>query len=101
MKIADYAFFQGLCAQSFIDEIWLFGSRARQDHHQRADIDLALVCPKANEKNWEQILEIIEQADTLLKIDCIRLDTLSPSSTLFLAVQKEGIKLYAKPKSNA
>jgi uncharacterized protein len=73
-----YDFINKLKAFPWVEEIWLFGSRARGDHQERSDIDLAILCPTANEKDWGSILQIIDKADTLLKIDCIRFDTLSP-----------------------
>ncbi len=36
-----------------------------------------ILCPSANENDWHQVLEIIYDADTLLKIDCVRFDTLN------------------------
>ncbi len=58
----------------FIDEIWLFGSRARGDNLERSDIDLAILCSSASDSDWLKVNDIIENADTLLKIDCIRFD---------------------------
>ncbi|MCX7338803.1 MAG: HI0074 family nucleotidyltransferase substrate-binding subunit [Alphaproteobacteria bacterium] len=76
-NIGNYEFLAKLKSLPFIDEIWLYGSRARGDQTPRSDIDLAILCPKANAINWGQILDVIDNADTLLKIDCIRFDELS------------------------
>ena len=76
MELTDYHFLQQLANLSFIDAIWLYGSRARGDHQERSDIDLALLCPSATIQNWSEVTEIIENADTLLKIDCVRYDEL-------------------------
>ena len=46
-KVTDYEFFEFLKQLPYVDEIWLYGSRARQDHLERSDIDLAIFCPKA------------------------------------------------------
>lgn len=35
-----------------VEEVWLFGSRARSDNQDRADIDLAIVCHNATTKDW-------------------------------------------------
>lgn len=94
--ITSYDFFQGLTNLSFIDEIWLYGSRARGDHQERSDLDLAILCPSAHKNDWLKILEIIENADTLLKIDCIRFDDLSPTSGLKRNILKDRICLYKK-----
>ena len=73
----NYQFVDRISALPFVEAIWLFGSRARGDNGQRADIDLAVVCPDADVLEWQQILDIIETADTLLIIDCVRFDELN------------------------
>lgn len=96
MNVADFDFYQTLTLQPFVDEIWLFGSRARGDNQDRADIDIAISCPTATNGDWLCILDIIDRADTLLKIDCVRLDELSNNSAITNAIYREGIKLYEK-----
>ncbi|WP_218460855.1 nucleotidyltransferase domain-containing protein [Rickettsia sp. TH2014] len=76
-SITEYSFLTNLTKLPFIEEIWLFGSRGRGDNHERADIDIAILCPNASKDDWRQVLEIIDDADTLLKIDCVRFDTLN------------------------
>lgn len=71
-NIKNYKFIDKLKELPFVDEVWLFGSRARGDNQDRSDIDIAIICPKATDKDWLQIRQIIDEADTLLKIDCIR-----------------------------
>jgi len=73
-NIADYKFIGKLKALPYVEEVWLFGSRARGDNMDRSDIDLAIICPKASDRDWLDLQEIIENADTLLKIDCVRFD---------------------------
>jgi predicted nucleotidyltransferase len=73
-NLHDYNFMEKLKALPFIDEIWLFGSRARGDNQNRSDIDLAVLCPKATNDDWLKIINIIENSDTLLKIACIKFD---------------------------
>ena len=72
--ILHYRFIKELSLLDFVDEIWLFGSRARGDNQARSDIDLAILCPKATETDWLKVTNIIENADTFLKIDCIRFE---------------------------
>lgn len=71
-----YAFIEKLAKLPFIDEIYLYGSRARGTHRDRSDIDIAIVSPNASLNDWLLVESIIEDADTLLKIDCVRFDTL-------------------------
>ena len=80
----------------FIEEIWLFGSRARGDNLERSDIDIAIVCPTADDKDWLQVMEIIDNADTLLKIDCIRFDKTRISDALYQNIMKDKKILYVK-----
>ncbi|WPY01396.1 Nucleotidyltransferase domain protein [Candidatus Trichorickettsia mobilis] len=96
VAIKDYQFFKKLIQLPVIQEIWLFGSRARGDNQERADIDLAIYCPDASNNNWLTILDIIEAADTLLKIDCIRLDELTDISPIKNSIISQGIKVYER-----
>lgn len=82
MNLDDFAFFHQLKKQSSVEEIWLYGSRARGDFSERSDIDLAILCSSATPEQWLKIEEILDLADTLLKIDAVRFDTLDPSDAL-------------------
>ncbi len=57
----------------------LYGSRARGDHKERSDIDLALDWPGRPEGTRGRIFEAIENARTLLKIDHVYYDEVDPS----------------------
>lgn len=96
MKVDDYKFYHKLVELLFVQQIWLFGSRARNDNQERTDIDLAIFCPNANDSDWKIIEDIIENADTLLKIDCVRLDELSDNSSIKKSIETQGIKLYER-----
>lgn len=63
--IETYQFLEKLKLLPFIEAIYLFGSRVNEPQPKFADIE------------WQQIFDIIEDADTLLKIDCVRYDTLT------------------------
>ncbi|MCE5294241.1 MAG: nucleotidyltransferase domain-containing protein [Chlamydiales bacterium] len=73
-KILSYKFFKKLATLAFVKKIILFGSRAKGTNDDRSDIDLAIDCPLATAVEWNSVMQIIENADTLLKIDCVRLD---------------------------
>jgi nucleotidyltransferase substrate binding protein (TIGR01987 family) len=75
-KIKSYDFYYELRSLKYVQAIWVFGSRARDDNQERSDIDLAIICPTAMEDDWRNINSIIATADTLLNIDLIRFDTL-------------------------
>ena len=79
-RLKQYKFIEQIKALPFVEELWLFGSRARGDNKEKSDIDLAVVC-KENTKNsdWLDVCDIIDDADTLLSIDFVRFDTLKES----------------------
>jgi uncharacterized protein len=73
-QVLGYHFLKQLKSLPYIDHIFLFGSRAKGNNDERSDIDLAIDCPKATDQQWNQVMKIIENSDTLLKIDCVRYD---------------------------
>jgi predicted nucleotidyltransferase len=95
-KILVYHFLDHLKALPFVEEIYLYGSRARGDNGRRSDIDLAVSCPGATDEEWGKVLEIIENADTLLEIDCVRLDTLGNHDRLKQNIVSQGKVLYRR-----
>lgn len=96
MKLTDFQFLQQLAALPFVETLLLFGSRARGDHRERSDIDLAVYCPDASDSQWFDVLAIVEEADTLLMIDCIRLDAEPADSTLRAAIEQDAKVLYER-----
>lgn len=95
MSIKQYDFYYELRSLPFVKGIWVYGSRARGTENDRSDIDLALLCPGATEEDWRKILEIIESAKTLLRIDCIRFDTLKDEKLKY-AILKDKCVLFER-----
>lgn len=87
-------FFKALMLLPYMDKIILYGSRARGDAKPRSDIDLAFVTPRADDKDWLHIVDILDEADTLLRIDGVRYDNLLEDSMLKHAIDAEGVVLY-------
>lgn len=75
--IAQYAFFEKLKALPFVEAIYLYGSRARGDHDDWSDIDLAVVCPKATSEQWNEVQAAVETEELLVPITVARYDTLT------------------------
>lgn len=92
----DYKFITQLKSLPFVERIILFGSRARGDHRETSDIDLAIIGDKIDANAWLDILHIINNADTLLRIDCVQFNTLPSDSPLRKNILSEGIILYDK-----
>ncbi|MFY9590313.1 nucleotidyltransferase domain-containing protein [Rickettsia endosymbiont of Halotydeus destructor] len=98
-NIKSYFFIEKLKFLPFVKEIWLFGSRARGDNHKLSDIDLAIICPNITDQEWLKIIDIIENADTLLKIDCVRFEPLKISAELYENILKNKKIIYVKNKN--
>ncbi len=88
------ALVQDIASQYSIDQILLFGSRARGDNMPRADVDIALDAPSLKEEEWLEVLELVEDAPTLLKIDCVHLQ--KQSGAFLDAILNDGVVLYEK-----
>jgi len=93
--LQKYGFWNELKALSFVKAIYLFGSRARGDCRAKSDIDIAIDCTGATECQWQILLYIIENADTLLGIDVVRYDTLDNSS-FKQKINKDRVVVYEK-----
>lgn len=96
MQLNDYIFLRKIAALPCVDAIYLFGSRARGEHRERSDIDIAILCPIANENDWQSMLKLLDDADTLLPIDCIRLDQEGQNSTLRLQIEQDKKLIYER-----
>ena len=94
--ILKYNFFNKLKSLEFVDEILLFGSRARGDNQDRSDIDIMIICPNATDHDWFRVLDIIENADTLLKIDCVKFDQSKLNSDFYNNIMKDKKVIYVK-----
>jgi predicted nucleotidyltransferase len=75
-----------------IERIVLFGSRARGEAQPRSDIDLAISCPRASEREWAEICEALEESPTLLGVDLVRLEAAAES--LRERILREGRIVY-------
>lgn len=95
-KGLHYAFLDTLRQLPFVDAIYLFGSRARGDAGEKSDIDLALVCPRADARDWDRIQQVIEVADTLLFIDAVRYDTLNEDDPLKKSIDRDKVVLFQR-----
>ena len=96
MTILHYKFFKKIADLRVVDEIWLYGSRARGDNAQRSDIDIAILCPNASDINWSEIKDIVCKADTLLEIDCVRFDAFAEDATIRSEILRDKKVLYSK-----
>lgn len=75
------------------EKIVLFGSRARGDHKERSDIDLAIYgMPKENHAHfWMDV----DDLPTLLQFDLVHV-TEDTDAELMKNIEKDGVTLYEK-----
>ena len=98
LNIENYEFWNKLKNLGFVEAKYLFGSRATGTHRLKSDIDIALQRPNATPTEWEKVLEIIEGADTLLDVDCIRLDLLKTENPLFVQIMQTAKLIFDRTK---
>jgi predicted nucleotidyltransferase len=67
-----------LQAEPSVRRVILFGSRARGDAQPRSDVDLAIDAPDMTSRDWLRVADLADEAETLLKVDLVRLDQASP-----------------------
>jgi hypothetical protein len=65
---------------TFIDRIWLYGSRRSESRSDGARISIAIDCPTATLFDWQQIRAIVAKACGAMPVECIRWDTLDASA---------------------
>lgn len=73
-----------------LDKVILFGSRARGDHRERSDVDLAV--------SGGDVVRFslgVEDLPTLLSFDVVDLDG-AVQPELLESIQREGVTLYEK-----
>lgn len=89
--IRKYKFINKIKTLPFVQKVLLFGSRARGTEQQFSDIDLAIICNDITTQQWQQVLDIIENADTLLEIDCLQFNKVDDE--LKKRILKDGVEL--------
>ncbi len=83
-----------LGAEPSVRRVILFGSRARGDAGPRADVDLAVDAPGLAPREWLRLADMADAADTLLKIDLVRLDEAPPE--LHARIEAEGRTVHGE-----
>ena len=80
-----------LAVENEIQNVILFGSRARGDYTERSDIDIAILGG-----NYTKFtLDIEERTSTLLKYDVVNMNV-HVQQDLLDSIKKEGVTIYEK-----
>ena len=75
-------------------KVWLFGSRARGDNHEKSDYDIAILAPMLSEKDKLGFLEDLENIETFHKIDVVFVR--ESNKELNENIERDGILLMDK-----
>lgn len=81
----------GLCQKHSAKKVILFGSRAKGTARERSDIDIAV----SGTKDFDLLVEEIEELPTLYSVDIVNLDTCR-NSLLMEDIRQYGQKIYEK-----
>lgn len=92
MKIEQvYSQIREIAKQHQVEKVVLFGSRARGDHQEKSDIDLAVY-------GCQDFLELSDQLEeelwSLLQLDLIDMNGMSVSKELIDEIERDGVILY-------
>ncbi len=92
MKVEQvYSQIREIAKQHQVEKIVLFGSRARGDHREKSDIDLAIY-------GCQDFLELSDQLEeelwSLLQLDLIDMNGMSVSKELIDEIERDGVILY-------
>lgn len=88
---------QGIGQKYAIEQIVLFGSRARGDNKPKSDIDLAIF-PLPEFNNRGRLTSDFDDLATLLKIDIVFIDKQSDPELLG-NIGREGVTIYERSQT--
>lgn len=75
-------------------KLWLFGSRARNEHAAGSDYDFALEDPLLKPEDRWKVMEALEDLPTLRQFDVVWLST--ASDVLKQSILSDGVCLYER-----
>ena len=78
-----------------VEQVLIFGSRARGTARSGADIDLAVRAPKLDSTAFAGLHQALDDLPLLYKLDLIHLDTLA-DPVLMRKIQHDGQVLYQR-----
>ncbi len=78
-----------------IEEVLIFGSRARGTHAPGSDIDLAIQAPRLSQQAYSRLWNELDELPIAFKMDVIHLDTLD-NQVLRDQIRRYGKRIYAK-----
>jgi uncharacterized protein len=80
---------------SEVEEVILYGSRAKGTHRPGSDIDLAVKGPELTHSLFIDLLIILDELDLLYRIDVVRYESIK-NQDLLDHIRRVGVRVYAK-----
>lgn len=77
----------------FVREVRVFGSRAIGSARPTSDIDLAIWAPDATTREWNDLVEAIEEAPIIFGLDVVRPDE-HTNPRLLERIEREGVPIW-------
>ncbi|HHW03166.1 MAG TPA: nucleotidyltransferase domain-containing protein [Thermoanaerobacterales bacterium] len=78
-----------------IEKVLLFGSRARDDFSKTSDIDIAVFSEDISDRDFNLLIDEINQIDTALSFDIVHYNKLAKES-LRDRILRDGVVLYER-----
>ncbi len=88
-----------LAAHPGVERVRLFGSRARGDHDQWSDVDLAVDAPTLSHGDRARLAADADEAATLYPFDLVWTSEAPP--TLCARIDADGVTLYDRHRTPA
>lgn len=84
------------CFKNFpeIEQVLIFGSRAKNSFRDASDIDLAVFAPAMTHHDFAQVWAALDDLPLVFKLDCLHFDLLE-NSTLKKKILEEGKRIYS------
>lgn len=77
----------------FVREVRVFGSRVAGGARPASDVDLAVWAPGTTTGEWNDLVEAIEEAPIILRLDLVRRDE-QTDPRLLARIEREGIPIW-------
>ncbi|HUU01711.1 MAG TPA: nucleotidyltransferase domain-containing protein [Myxococcota bacterium] len=84
-------------SHSKIEEVRIYGSRARGNAKRASDVDLAISAPGMTSAEWAGLALDLREAPIVYEIDLLREDKL-PDGALKAKSRREGVRIYTAIK---
>ncbi|MBX3730612.1 MAG: nucleotidyltransferase domain-containing protein [Candidatus Sumerlaeia bacterium] len=82
-----------------VRQVRVFGSRATGHAQRASDIDLAIDAPDAAQHEWNALVEALEEAPIIYRIDVVRPEQVA-GTALLAAIERDGITIHPATPAN-